>query len=163
MLMSFWDPKEPQCHGLRLFGNLGVYQGIVSSFGLLYFGGWELETGCTLLILMLATSSIRIMKKVIVTFSLLVVGHPFYGRIKSWLRLCKGMTTISNVVRGLYLKGKNAVVGMKRVSLSIVIYLIWEERNRKVFENFCILVESLFWRFQVLFYMILHFHERNHL
>jgi hypothetical protein len=34
------------------------------------------------------------------------------------------MTTISNVVRGLYLKGKNAVVGMKRVSLSIVIYLI---------------------------------------
>ena len=95
--------------------------------------------------------------------SLLTVGHPSYGRIKSWLRLCRGMTTISNVVRGLYLKRKNDVVGMKWVSLSIVIYLIWEERNKKVFENFCILVESLFWRFQVLFYMILHFHERNHL
>jgi len=80
MLMSFWDLKEPQCHRLRLFGNLGVYQGIVSSFGMLYLGGWEHEIGCTLLMLMLAASSIRIMRKAIITFSLLAVGHPSYGR-----------------------------------------------------------------------------------
>jgi hypothetical protein len=86
-----------------------------------------------------------------------------WPKVKSWLRLCRGMATISSVVRGLNLKGKNAVARMKRVSLSIVVYLIWEERNIRVFENSCTLVESLFWRFQVLFYMILHFHECNHL
>jgi hypothetical protein len=54
------------------------------------------------------------------------------------------MATISSAVWGLNLKGKNVVARMKRVSLSIVIYLIWEERNRRVFENSCTLVESLF-------------------
>jgi len=80
MLMSFWDSKEPQCHGLRLYGNLDAYQGIVSFFGLLYLGGWEHETGYTLLMLMLAATSNRIMRKAIVTFSLLAVGHPSCGR-----------------------------------------------------------------------------------
>jgi len=79
MLMSFWDSKEPRCHGLRLYGNLGAYQGIVSSSGLLYLGGWEHETDYTLLMLMLAASSNKIMRKAIVTFFLLAVGHPSCG------------------------------------------------------------------------------------
>ena len=84
-------------------------------------------------------------------------------KVKSWLRLCRGMSTINSVVRGLHLKGKIAVTRMKKVSLSIVVYLIWEERNIRVFENSCSLVESFFRRFQVLFHMILHFYEQNHL
>jgi hypothetical protein len=149
-----------------LFGNLGVYQGMVSSFGLLYLGGWEHETDCTLLMLMLAASCVFYQDHEE------SYNHLFFAwnwtsllwpKVKSWLRLCRGMATISSVVRGLNLKGKNAVARMKRVSLSIVVYLIWEERNIRVFENSCTLVESLFWRFQVLFYMILHFHECNHL
>ena len=71
---------EPRCHGLRLFGNLGVYQGIVSYFGFLCLGGWEQETGCTLLILMLVVSFFRIMREAIVTSSLLAVGHPSCGQ-----------------------------------------------------------------------------------
>ena len=82
-------------------------------------------------------------------------------KVKSWLRLNRGMTTINSAVRGLHLKGKAAVTRMKRVSLSIVVYLIWEERNRRVFENYCSPVEPLFRRFQVLFYMILRFHQRD--
>jgi hypothetical protein len=82
-------------------------------------------------------------------------------KVKSWLRLNRGMTTINSAVRGLHLKGKAAVTRMKRVSLSIVVYLIWEERNRRVFENSCSPVEPLFRRFQVLFYMILRFHQRD--
>jgi hypothetical protein len=39
--------------------------------------------------------------------------------------------------------------------------LIWEERNRRVFENSCSPVEPIFRRFQVLFYMILCFHQRD--
>jgi hypothetical protein len=84
-------------------------------------------------------------------------------KVKSWLRLCRGMSTINSVVRGLHLKGKIAVTRMKKVSLSIVVYLIWEERNIRVFENSCSLVESIFQRFQVLFHMILHFYKQNHL
>ncbi|KAL9347268.1 hypothetical protein Peur_058634 [Populus x canadensis] len=82
-------------------------------------------------------------------------------KVKSWLRLSKGMTTINSAVWGLYLKGKTAVTRMKKVSLSIVVYLIWEERNRKVFKNSCSLVEPIFRRFQVLFHMILRFHQRD--
>jgi hypothetical protein len=54
-------------------------------------------------------------------------------KVKSWLRLCRGMSTINSAVRGLHLKGKTTVTRMKKVSLSIVVYLIWEERNRRVF------------------------------
>jgi len=71
------------------------------------------------------------------------------------------MTTINSAVRGLRLKGKTAVIRMKKVSLSIVVYLIWEERNRRVFENSCSFVEPIFQRFQVLFHMILYFHQRD--
>jgi len=38
MPMSTREPKEPRCHGLMLFGNLGVYQGIASFFGWLCWG-----------------------------------------------------------------------------------------------------------------------------
>ena len=82
-------------------------------------------------------------------------------KVKSWLRLNRGMTTINSAVRGLHLKGKAVVTRMKRVSLSIVVYLIWEERNRRVFENSCSPVEPLFRWFQVLFYMVLRFHQRD--
>ena len=70
------------------------------------------------------------------------------------------MTTINSSVRGLHLKGKTAVTRMKKVSL-IIVYLIWEERNKRVFENSCSFVEPIFRRFQVIFYMILRFHQRD--
>jgi hypothetical protein len=73
------------------------------------------------------------------------------------------MFTLNNDVRGLNLKWKSVIARMRRVSLNIVVYLIWEERNRRVFENTCSLVDSLFQKFQVILYMILYFHESNHL
>jgi hypothetical protein len=54
------------------------------------------------------------------------------------------MFTLNNAVRGLNLKWKSVVARMRRVSLNIVVYLIWEQRNRRVFENTCSLVDSLF-------------------
>ncbi|KAJ6923559.1 hypothetical protein NC652_017016 [Populus alba x Populus x berolinensis] len=41
---------------------------------------------------------------------------------------------------------------MHRVSLGILIYLIWKERNKRVFDNSCIPVSLVFHRFQILFY-----------
>jgi len=52
------------------------------------------------------------------------------------------MSTLNSVVKGLNLKRKNVVARMRRVSISIVVYLIWEERNKRVFENACSLVDS---------------------
>ena len=84
-------------------------------------------------------------------------------KIKSWLGVCRSMFTLNNAVKGLNLKWKSVVARMRRVSLNIVVYLIWEQRNRRVFENTCSLVDSLFQKFQVILYMILYFHESNHL
>jgi len=63
-------------------------------------------------------------------------------KIKSWLGVCRSMSTLNSVVKGLNLKRKNVVARMRRVSISIVVYLIWEERNKRVFENACSLVDS---------------------
>ena len=50
---------------------------------------------------------------------------------------------------------------MRRVSLAILVYLIWEERNRWIFTNTAKSVEVIFRKFQILFYTILYFHEKN--
>ena len=49
---------------------------------------------------------------------------------------------------------------MRRVSLAVLVYLIWEERNRGIFDNTSKLVEAVFRKFQILFYTILYFHEK---
>jgi len=78
---------------------------------------------------------------------------------KSWLWLHKSMSTINSAIHG-FLSGRNNLVGRtRRVSPSILIYLIWKERNKRVFDNSCTHVSLVFHRFQILFYMVLHFHE----
>jgi hypothetical protein len=48
---------------------------------------------------------------------------------------------------------------MRRVSLAITVYLLWEERNRRVFEGKTREVDAVFRRFQILFYTVFYFHE----
>jgi hypothetical protein len=50
---------------------------------------------------------------------------------------------------------------MRRVSLAITVYLLWEERNRRVFEGKTREVDAVFRRFQILFYIVFYFHEIN--
>jgi hypothetical protein len=77
--------------------------------------------------------------------------------IKSWLHLHKRMLTINSAIRGLSSRRNNTVSRIWRVSLGILIYLIWEEKNKRVFDNSCNPVPFIFRRLKVLFYMILHF------
>jgi hypothetical protein len=51
---------------------------------------------------------------------------------------------------------------MRRVSLGITVNLFWEERNKLVFEGKTRGVDVVFRRFQILFYIIFHFHEKDH-
>jgi hypothetical protein len=85
-----------------------------------------------------------------------------WRKIKTWLKISRCMATLSSATRGLILGKKNLEARMRRVFLSINVYLVWEERNKRIFDNTCNLVELLFHKFQVIFYMILHFHKKNH-
>ena len=96
-------------------------------------------------------------------------GHLFFScswtvslwnKIKSWLRIGRRMSTLTSAIRGLHSKWSNMEFRMKRVSLAITVYLIWEERNKRVFEANSRGVDTVFRRFQILFYTVLHFHEK---
>jgi len=84
------------------------------------------------------------------------------SKIKSWLRINSHITTLNNVVRGLALWSKNLEARMRRVYLGLTVYLIWEERKQRIFDSTCNLVDVIICKFQVLFYMMLHFHGKNH-
>ncbi|KAJ6976235.1 hypothetical protein NC653_031932 [Populus alba x Populus x berolinensis] len=80
--------------------------------------------------------------------------------IKSWLRMDKSMRTLHSALCWLHPKKKSMEPRMRRVSLGKMVYLIWEERNRRVFEGKTRGVNIAFRRFQLLFYIIFHFHRR---
>jgi exonuclease III len=98
-------------------------------------------------------------------------NHLFFGcnwtstlwrLIKNWLHISRSMSSISSAIRGLHRGGNNADGRMRRASLGILVYIIWEERNKRIFEGSCSTIASLFRKFQILFYTVLHFHERDH-
>ena len=98
-------------------------------------------------------------------------GHLFFGctwtsslwnKIKAWLKLNRCMATLKSAVRGLTSRKKSLEASMRRASLSLIVYLIWEERNKRIFEGKSTLPDFVFRKFQILFFMVLHFHEKNH-
>ena len=159
MPMNSWEPKEPRSLGLISFGSPGVFHDIVSSCGLPYLKGLEQETDYIFSTLMHCVFCHDHEESHNHLFFACSWTSLLWMKIKSWLGLNRGMTTINSAIRGLHLKGKIVVTRMKRVSLNIVVYLIWEERNKRVFENSSSHVEPIFQCFQVLFYMILRFHQ----
>jgi hypothetical protein len=86
-----------------------------------------------------------------------------WGEIKSWLRINRRMSIIVSAIRGLSPRGRNKEAKMRRVSLGLTIYLIWVERNKRLFDNCSVSVEMIFHKFQVMFYTIFHFYDQNHL
>jgi hypothetical protein len=73
------------------------------------------------------------------------------------------MPSLSRATRVLQNNKKGLRPRMRRVSLAVLIYLIWEERNRRIFNNTGKSVKTIFRKFQILFYNIFYFHEKNHL
>ena len=70
--------------------------------------------------------------------------------------------SLNSALRGLHPKKKSMEARMRRVSLGITVNLFWEERNKLVFEGKTRGVDVVFRRFQILFYIIFHFHEKDH-
>jgi len=86
-----------------------------------------------------------------------------WAKIKSWLRIGRRMLSLSSALWGLNSKRSNVEFRMRRVSLAITVYLIWEERNKRVFDAMSRGVDTVFSRFQILFYIVFHFHDKDHL
>ena len=91
-------------------------------------------------------------------------GWPrqLWYRITAWLGISRVINSLSSALRWLHPKKKNMASRMRKVSLGIVVYLIWEEWNRRIFYGNSRDVNIVFRRFQVLCYTIFHFHERDH-
>jgi hypothetical protein len=45
------------------------------------------------------------------------------------------MSTLKSAVQSLSCKEKNLDARMRRVSLCIIVYLIWDERNKRIFDD----------------------------
>jgi hypothetical protein len=56
-----------------------------------------------------------------------------WDKIKSWLQIGRRMFTLNSAIPGLSASRCNMEFRMRRVSLAITVYLIWEERNMRVF------------------------------
>ena len=56
-----------------------------------------------------------------------------WAKIKSWLRISRRMFTLNSAIRGLSAQRCNMEYRMRRVSLGTTVYLLWEERNKRIF------------------------------
>jgi hypothetical protein len=72
------------------------------------------------------------------------------------------MMTLTSAIRGLNSGGNNLEARMRRVSLGLTVYLIWEERNKRIFDGKNTSVGNIFRKFQIMFYTIFHFYEKDH-
>lgn len=71
------------------------------------------------------------------------------------------MATLNSAIRGLTSNKKGLRLRMRRFSLALVVYLIWEERNIRVFDNIDKSINLIFRKYQIMFYTILYFHDKN--
>jgi hypothetical protein len=70
--------------------------------------------------------------------------------------------TLTSAIRGLHSGGNNLEARMRRVSLGLTVYLFWEERNKRFFYGKSTSVGNTFRKFQVMFYIVFHFYEKDH-
>ena len=90
-------------------------------------------------------------------------SSSLWRKAKHWLKIHNSMLSLSRATRVLQNNKKGLQPRMRRVSLAVLVYLIWEERNKRIFTNTGKPVEAIFRKFQIMFYTILYFHENNHL
>ena len=85
-----------------------------------------------------------------------------WALVRNWLKITKTLSTLPSASRYLAIRRNHPKVRLRRVALSVVIYLIWEERNRRTFDEVNISIDQVFRKFQITFFMILLFHGKDH-
>ena len=84
-----------------------------------------------------------------------------WNSVKNWLGITSSFSSLQCAARSLSARKKEVNSRMRRVSLAILVYSIWEERNRRIFEGSSFSIAQLFRKFQITFFMIFHFHEKD--
>ena len=85
-----------------------------------------------------------------------------WNSIKSWMRINQQITSLSSALWELNKGGHSMENRLRRISLGITVYLIWEERNNRVFNSNRLSVGNIFRKFQVMFFTTFHFREKDH-
>ena len=85
-----------------------------------------------------------------------------WGDTVHWLHIHCHMSSLTSAIRDLISKRNKMEHKMRRASLGILVYLIWEEKNKRLFDNSYTSVEKVFRRLQFLFFIVFHFQERDH-
>ena len=87
--------------------------------------------------------------------------YELWSSIRNWLGITRRFLSLLSAARGLSGNKKDVNSRMCRVSLAILVYLIWEERNRRIFDGSSSSIAQLYKKFQVSFFMIFLFHETD--
>ena len=85
-----------------------------------------------------------------------------WGWVRNWLQIGNSLSTLPCAIRYLAVRRNHLKARMRRVALSLLIYLIWEERNSRTFDGIATSVDQVFRKFQLAFFMILFFHSKAH-
>jgi len=159
--ITSFDRLDLLSHGIRWFGNSGPCLSTVSFSGWLSWANFEHVTGWGSSLLILLVFSAGMAWNLSHLFFACVWTGGLWDRIKSWLRIGRRMFTLNSAIRGLSAQRCNMEFRMRRVSLAITVYLLWEEINKRVFEGKTREVDAVFRRFQILFYTVFYFHETD--
>ena len=85
-----------------------------------------------------------------------------WALVRNWLNITKALTTLPSAAKYLAVRRNHLKARMRRVALTVVVYLIWEERNKRTFDGLTSTIEQIFKKFQTTCFMILFFHDKNH-
>lgn len=149
ILMIISGLKTLLSTGKMLFGSTGLYLDIISFCGWLWWGSLELKIDFglfqhTFCIVCRQDEEIHSHLLFACSWTSLLCS-----KLKSWRRINRHMVTLNNIVRGLASRSKNLEARMRRVSLGLTIYLIWEERKKYIiFDSTYNLVYVIFCKFQ---------------
>jgi hypothetical protein len=67
-----------------------------------------------------------------------------WSRVKQWLCLNRSMSSLFGALRGLFGRSKGLHQRMRRVALPLPVHLIWNERNKHLFEHVSKSVDVVF-------------------
>uniref|UniRef100_A0A6N2LZA0 Reverse transcriptase domain-containing protein n=1 Tax=Salix viminalis TaxID=40686 RepID=A0A6N2LZA0_SALVM len=80
---------------------------------------------------------------------IVIYSSSLWRNIVRWLHIHRRISSLPSAIHGLFPKRRKMVSRIRRASLAISVYLIWEEHNKRLFDSSSSSVERVFRRFQL--------------
>ncbi|XP_057461129.1 uncharacterized protein LOC130751551 [Actinidia eriantha] len=86
------------------------------------------------------------------------IANKIWTKIKSWLRISRGMQTLKAAAKWLIkeARGTGVPAKIKRISLASTVYHLWEARNQRIFEGKIKQPEAIIRRVQIQVYRCMY-------